>query len=193
MDPADCSALEFEAEMERLVKKLDGIPQSDSLRVMSEGLRALEAIVKINPQIQQFAEAGLHFSTISNSFIQEQTAPSPPPLLFTARSQDYRAAHNGESREHFSCSNAETVAHAVQSANSGREYYVLAPPEFAGLLSLVSCPQGLMRLCAQRLLRFLWSLNPRLLSFLSLLFLALEQLNKMAILEPSVLYVQGCC
>lgn len=122
-------------------------------------------------------EAGLHFSTISNSFIQEETAPSPPPLLFTARSQDYRAAHSGESREHFSCSNAETVAHAVQSANSGREYYVLAPPEFAGLLSLVSCPQRLMRLCAQRLLRFLWSLNPRLLSFLSLLFPAFQILK----------------
>lgn len=65
MDPADCSALEFEAEMERLVKLLDGIPQSDSLQVMSEELRALEAIVKINPQIQQFATNTILVRTIA--------------------------------------------------------------------------------------------------------------------------------
>lgn len=64
-DPADCSALEFEAEMERLVKLMDGIPQSDSLRVMSEGLRVLEATVKINPQIQQFATNTILVRTIA--------------------------------------------------------------------------------------------------------------------------------
>ncbi|XP_025999029.1 uncharacterized protein LOC113006963 [Astatotilapia calliptera] len=56
MDPADSFSSEFNGEMMRMVSLLDRIAQSQDIRTMAVGLSAVDATIRHNPQLSQFAK-----------------------------------------------------------------------------------------------------------------------------------------
>lgn len=93
MDTVNSSVLDYNSEMERLIKFLDHVSQAKDLRAMSVGLSLVDALIWNNPLLLQFSK-----DTILGSTIDAWSYGKSGPASWCSRSPPlpYRMIWTGE-------------------------------------------------------------------------------------------------